>query len=128
MQIISLTNIFLPSGKLNKAQSRPLSCFFTLNIWRQSFLLLRFTIFRLFFTLWQAWMPGWPVLTSVCQNTLSTLSSSASSFTEVGISTNTRHSRREYWGFARHYFSVLTNRSTNLKFTFLVSATSASSF
>ena len=48
---------------------------------------------------------------------LSTLSSSASSFTEVGIPITSRHSRRECWAFAQHSLSVSTNWSTNWEFT-----------
>ena len=125
--MLSLTNIFVPSRKLNKAQSRSLICFFALNIWKQSFLLLNFTIVRLFFTLWQTWMLCWPISTPTFRNTLSTLSSSASSFTEVGIPSTSRYSCREHWAFAQHCLSVSTNWSTNRELTFSVTATSAPS-
>ena len=88
-------NIFMPSGKLNKAESRFSSCFFSLLISEGSLscMLLNFTIAWLFFSpLWQAWMSCWPISMTIFWNTLSTLSSSASSLTEVSIPNSSRHS------------------------------------
>ena len=110
------------SGKFKSVGSRDLSFFFTLRIWRQSFLLTNLTIVPNLFL--QA-MTG---LNIPFVKTPRTVSSRTLLSIEFVMPTVSRVSRREYWAFSQHCLSILKTLSTSLSLTVLTIAISASNF